>query len=140
MSANFRYIDEDTGEVVTLPKRRVRMPWQREPFLTVIDGESMTVVSEQEACDVNRIVASFSRTGELPSINEQFAQYADVSELGGDLGEQYFASQDVMSKFDGWASGVDAAEKEAADKKAAADLEADIQRRVDERLKDSGVK
>lgn len=135
MSANFSYVDEDTGEVVKLSARRVRRPWQREPFLTVIDGESMTVVSEQEACDVNRIVASFSRTGELPSINEAFAQYADVSELGGDLGEQYFAAQDVLGKYDSWHAGVQAAEKEAADKKAADDLEAEIQRRVDERSK-----
>lgn len=43
---------------------------------------SMTVQSEAESCDINRIVAQFDRTGLVTHLARGIPQFADVSEVG----------------------------------------------------------
>ncbi len=47
-----------------------------------VSGESRTKQSMKKECDVNRIVASFQKTGLITHLAEGYPIFADVSELG----------------------------------------------------------
>lgn len=72
-------IDIETGEIRFFH----RHPYARERVQTQIIGESMTHQSHHDGCDVNQIMARYSRTGEMPPGRP--GQFADVSNLQGDL-------------------------------------------------------
>lgn len=83
--------------VVSMVGRRVRPPFFRERFPTIIVGESMTHQSHAASVDINAIVARFQRTGQLPPGNGP-GVYADVTALQGDLVERAIASQEVIER------------------------------------------
>lgn len=77
--------------ITNLDLPRVR---DRVTFETV--GPSRTDVSQAEACDVNSIVARFTRTGVLP-VGRSGGQFADVSGLVGDRCELIARAGDIFS-------------------------------------------
>ena len=65
----------------------IRKPWHRGRMPTDLGEQTLRVdASQGNDTDVNRIVARFARTGELPSPRGN-PQYADVTALQGDLTE-----------------------------------------------------
>nr|QJB20420.1 MAG: internal scaffolding protein [Microvirus sp.] len=62
----------------------VRHPNLRVRYEAVITGESQTVQSAVEECDINHIIRRYENTGILPPATEQ-AVYGDVSLLNDDL-------------------------------------------------------
>lgn len=67
----------------------------RESFATV--GEPRTDTSQADACDVNLIYERFARSGVLPV--GKSGQYADVSGLGGDIGERVERFSDISAAY-----------------------------------------
>jgi len=65
--------------------------------LFVPSGLSRTDTSQAEACDVNLIYERFARSGVLPASRQ--GQYADVSGLGGDMGERVQRFHDVSERY-----------------------------------------
>lgn len=63
-----------------------RGPDQRVSLGKSFSGESLTHQSHKDACDINNIVSSFSRTGVLPGSTSP-GVYADVSALNRPLTE-----------------------------------------------------
>lgn len=61
-----------------MTKTKIHHAYDPPPKVPVKDfGPSLTRQSEKDACDINRIVARFEKTGILPSLGSGF--YADVS-------------------------------------------------------------
>lgn len=69
---------EDSGLVLA----RIRKPFERIRVQTIVEGESMTVRSHLDECNINKLVERFHRTGVLPPATEE-PQYGDVSDLQG---------------------------------------------------------
>ena len=112
--------------ITSLDLPRVR---DRVTFATV--GPSRTDTSQAEGCEINGIVARFTRTGVLP-VGRSNGQFADVSGLVGDRAELINRAQGTISQT---REGV-AATKAARDEAALADakeLEATRKRRRRER-------
>jgi len=66
----------------------IRKPLSRVRQVTEIPGESRTDTQFGNETDVNKIVARFRRTGELPNSNVAgTGEYCDVTNLQGDLTE-----------------------------------------------------
>jgi len=59
-------------------------------------GESRTKQSFKDECDVNRIVARFQATGQLPNINEIPPQYLDVTEMDFQAHQNFIAEAQTM--------------------------------------------
>lgn len=59
-------------------------------------GESRTKQSFKDECDVNRIVARFQATGQLPNINQLPPQYLDVTELDFQAHQTFIAEAQSM--------------------------------------------
>jgi len=57
---------------------------------------SLTKQSFKDECDVNRIVASFQLTGQLPNINELPPQYLDVTEMDFQTHQNFVAEAHTM--------------------------------------------
>lgn len=104
-------VHPDTGEVL-----RFRLPWMRVAFKTEIVGDSMTHQSHAESCDINRIVAAYTRSGEelIPDPN---AVYDDVTGLQGDFTEMVNESWRNQKMF------MDRVAAEKAEKEAQADAQ-----------------
>lgn len=69
-------------------KVQVFGPFDPPPETVIVDyGPSKTKQSEAESCDVNRIMARFEKTGELPVVVDP-GYFADVSEVGDYLAVQ----------------------------------------------------
>ena len=112
--------------ITSLDLPRVR---DRVTFATV--GPSRTDTSQAESCEINGIVARFTRTGVLPA-GYSHGQFADVTGLAGDRAEFVNRAQATISQT---RQGV-AATKAARDVAAAAEaneLEATRKRRRRER-------
>lgn len=73
-------VNKETGEV----EFYIRRPLWRERVVTPCEGESMTHQSHREDCDINRTIARYMRTGQLPP-GRTDGQYADVSGLNAPL-------------------------------------------------------
>lgn len=74
-----------------MKRPHIRKPWERHRSITSLEGqESKTDFSFGNDTDVNRIVARFARTGQMPEPTRE-ATYADVTALQGDL-------TDIMEK------------------------------------------
>lgn len=112
-----RSVCKETGEVSF--HRVVRHPFHREAYGTKFCGESKTHASHAESCDINRIVASYMRTGNLPPSKGQGA-YADVTGLQGDLTTRINESRETIAKAEENGRKIDAARKESAKAEAAA--------------------
>ncbi|AXL14428.1 internal scaffolding protein [Microviridae sp.] len=76
-------VNRKTGELTT---REIRQHHERPRVQTPVGTESRTIQHHRELCDINNIVANFTRTGEIPLMlqNTKQPQYGDVSELTGD--------------------------------------------------------
>lgn len=75
----------------------VRPPYFRERCAFRTTGVSRTQQAHAAACDVNKIIARFERTGEMPKA--RFApSYADVTLLQGDLTEREAFARSVVSR------------------------------------------
>lgn len=70
------------------PRYRVSIEFQ---------GEGQTKQSFKDECDVNRIVARFQATGELPNVNALPPQYLDVTAMDFQEHQNYIAG--AMSMF-----------------------------------------
>ncbi|AXH74695.1 MAG: internal scaffolding protein [Microviridae sp.] len=57
---------------------------------------SRTKQSFKDECDINRIVARFNATGQLPNINEIPPQYLDVSEMDFQAHQNFIAEAQTM--------------------------------------------
>lgn len=55
--------------------------YKRPPKVVVICGESKTVQSERDSCDINVIVRKYAKTGVLP-VDAREAVYMDVTQIG----------------------------------------------------------
>nr|QJB20236.1 MAG: internal scaffolding protein [Microvirus sp.] len=66
------------------PLPLVRHPNLRVRYEAVITGESQTIQSAAEECDINHIIRRYENTGILPPPTQQ-PVYADVSMLNDDL-------------------------------------------------------
>lgn len=73
----------------------VRPPWFRLRSPTYLYGESKTVQSERDLCDVNNVVNRYARTGEFPPVTRP-PVYMDVSPLQGDLTSLKSRSDDTL--------------------------------------------
>lgn len=104
----------------------VRHPFERVRVFSCVRGESMTHQSHKNQCDVNAIVKRFDRTGELPPPTRP-PQYADVSELQGDLTERINLSREVLDTAGRALDEKRQAEKEAK-RQAQIDLEDEVKR------------
>lgn len=71
---------------------------------TQIKGESRTVQSFKNECDINTILGRYLATGELPNINELPPQYLDVSEMDFQAHQNVIA--DAMSLFNSLPSNI----------------------------------
>lgn len=70
--------------------------YDRERLPAKLYGESKTHQSHAEACDVNKIIRKYERTGELPPARTE-PQYADVTNLqNADFGELLQKSRDTL--------------------------------------------
>lgn len=85
------------------PEPRVRRPGTRVRQVFCPVGESMTQQQHKDQTDVNAIVERFERTGSLPP-NMGQGQFADVSELQGDLSDLINRSRDIQQRFNEFAS------------------------------------
>ena len=65
----------------------------------VICGEGRTKQSEKDACDINRIMKTFARTGKLPDHLIKSGVYSDVSQYG-DFQEAQNIILRAQSQFD----------------------------------------
>ena len=86
--------------VPTNSKPYIKKPWERHrehPDLG--DNVSMTDKSAGNDTDVNKIVARFSRTGQLPEGQGQ-GQFADVTHLQGDLAEMLDRGKDAAKELE----------------------------------------
>lgn len=89
-------LDVSTGELVAdRDPPYVRPPWFRMSLKFHPEGESMTQQHHRDQTDINNIVERYARTGNLPPGRLE-SQYADVTELQGDLGERILASRETM--------------------------------------------
>lgn len=69
-------------------KKRCRFPFERERAAMTFDPKKARVhASEQEACDINRIMARYENTGLLDHVNRYQGRYGDFSESPGDFHE-----------------------------------------------------
>jgi len=91
----------------------IRKPYERVRSQIRYEGDrgnSVTDRSFGNDTDVNKIVARFARTGEIPEGNQ--GQYADVTGLQGELTDLIGESREALQKYK-------AAEKALEDKQAA---------------------
>lgn len=92
-------IDENGEEIKT---SRVRGYWNTAKYLTVIEGESLTVEVPPFETDVNEIVSRFERTGYLPT-SDRVPQYGDVTNLQVDLTQALAEAQQTLNIADQFA-------------------------------------
>lgn len=92
-------------------------PFKRHPIKLEFDpDEHMTSQEFKDVTDINKIVARFETTGQLPPNLKGEGQYLDCSVLGGDPLEIANRYQEVMARLQ-------EAEDEAATRIAAEELE-----------------
>lgn len=101
-----------------LPRVRDRVTFETE-------GPSRVDVSQADACEINSIVARFTRTGVLP-VGRSDGQFADVSGLSGDRSELIARARDTFTDVAGKQAELKSAEEAA---KAADQAETDKIRR-----------
>lgn len=77
----------------------IRKPYERHSSVFKRQGESMTDRSHGNETDVNRIVARFTRTGELPP-GKGPGQFADVTNLQGDLDSMIIKGRETAAELD----------------------------------------
>lgn len=75
-----------------MKKLKVRHPFERERSQVDCGGESRTQQSHKDSVDVNKIIARFDRTGQLPPARSD-GQYGDVSGLNAYFGDVLIKSQ-----------------------------------------------
>lgn len=73
----------------------VRPPWQRDRVQKKGGGEVITDKSAAAATDVNHIVKTYRRTGLMPEPRTP-GQFADVSDLQGELTDKLIFAQEQM--------------------------------------------
>lgn len=110
MSTSYSTVSPD-GEILGL---HIRLPRERERCAFFCVGDSRTVQSAADSCDVNKIIQRYDRTGILPDSGRGPGQYGDVTGLQGDLTEAINLSRDAQSKVD--AVRADRAAKAAAER------------------------
>lgn len=81
-----------------MAKPEIRKPWERHRTTHVIEGVSQTDRSFGNDTDINKIVARFSRRGEIPP-PEGRPQYGDVTHLQGDLAEMIVNSRNTLEEL-----------------------------------------
>ena len=90
---------EKAGNDPKTTQPRIRKQWERHRTQTPGGGESVTDQSHAAQVDINNIVKLYHRTGQLPEVNKEHAQFADVSDLQGDLTENLIKSQETIDEF-----------------------------------------
>lgn len=111
-------------ETILHPMMRIR----RIINLGAKDGNpGRTHQSHKEACDVNSIIRKYDNTGNLPMNSKGEGQYADVTQLQGDLTEMLDQSRKTMLAVDEALTkrDLDAKQKEVLEKQKASE-EAEI--------------
>lgn len=63
---------------------------------THFKNPSLTKQSFKDECDVNRIVARFQATGQIPNVNELPPQYLDVTEMDFQSHQNFIAEANSM--------------------------------------------
>lgn len=65
--------------------------------------ETLTVQSEAPACDINNILARYERTGQLPDMIRENAQYGDFSDVGS-----FMEAQNIVAHANAQFAALDA--------------------------------
>lgn len=91
---------DENGEVI--PPNTRRDYWHRAKYLTIPEGESLTMEMPDHETDVNEIVSRFERTGYLPT-SDRIPQYGDVTHLQEDLTVALEKSRSTISALHSFA-------------------------------------
>lgn len=92
-----------TSKQMQLPPYR-QPPWGRKRLVKTDFPPTQTQQGQAESTEINKIVARFKRDGYMPP-SYGTPQYADVSELQGDLTDRINQSQATLESFQEFAKG-----------------------------------
>lgn len=84
--------------------QRVRLPWQQPKVTFVNTDPDMAVQSHADSCDIDKIVARFHRTGQLPD-SQGNPQYVDNTPYQKDLTTLLNESRSRIDTFEGFKAG-----------------------------------
>lgn len=82
---------------VTTEKPLPRSPNSRTRYITTVEGPSATDTSHGNDTDINKIVARFDRTGQLPD-GKNNGQYVDCTPFNRDLTDLLDHAQDIQTR------------------------------------------
>lgn len=87
----------DQKQTVTTEKPLPRSPNSRTRYITTVEGKSATDTSHGNDTDINKIVARFDRTGQLPQGKDN-GQYVDCTPFNRELSELLEHASDIQAR------------------------------------------
>jgi len=115
----------ESGETINSSRfhtrRVVRAAYDRLRVLEVPEGESLTSQDAKDACDINFLMARFSRTGEIPPAST-VPVFQDNSSIPDNLGDAVMLSRSTLQTASDNLEKHQAKLREDAQAKVAADL------------------